>query len=260
MANTKEIKHQNTGIMNKMRDKMPIIIIFLIVAFLVTIVFEWGMNLLGLRENKQLFAKINDEEVTYQEYEQQVQQQVEQMRQQNQGKDIDDATMQQIREQVWSGLVSQKLAKQQMKKMGVTVTDAEVLDWIYNRPETLPDPIKKNFMDSTNTFNMGFYQQALQMKTKEATQFWGQVEAYIREVIQSNKLQAIVTEGVRVTEGDVLQKYKDDKILANFTYVPFDLSMVTDTMSFQVNDSELKNTMMIIKMSSSRKKLLSSNM
>ncbi|CAN5582018.1 peptidylprolyl isomerase [soil metagenome] len=240
MAKTQEVKHHNTGIMNKMRDKMPIIIIFLIVAFLITIVFEWGMNLIGLREDKQLFAKINGEDITYQQYEQQVQQQVEQMRQQNQGKDIDDATMQQIRDQVWSGLVSQTLAKQQMKKMGITVTDAEVLDWIYNRPESLPDPIKKNFMDSTGTFNMGFYQQALTMKTKEATQFWGQVEQYVREVLQSNKLQAIVTEGVRVTEGEVLQKYKDDKILANFTYVPFDLSMVTDTMSFQVNDAEMK--------------------
>jgi peptidyl-prolyl cis-trans isomerase D len=39
---------RSTGIMNKMRDKMPIIIIFLIVAFLGTIIFEWGMNYLGL--------------------------------------------------------------------------------------------------------------------------------------------------------------------------------------------------------------------
>ena len=30
---------RSTGIMNKMRDKMPIIIIFLIVAFLGTIIF-----------------------------------------------------------------------------------------------------------------------------------------------------------------------------------------------------------------------------
>lgn len=37
-------KIQHTGIMNKMRDKMPLIIIILIIAFLATIVFEWGIN------------------------------------------------------------------------------------------------------------------------------------------------------------------------------------------------------------------------
>ena len=73
-------------------------------------------------------------------------------------------------------------------------------------------------MDSTGVFNVGFYQQALGMKTKEATQFWTQVEGYLREVLQSEKLQAVLTAGVRVTEADVLQKYKDDKIFANISY------------------------------------------
>ena len=54
------------------------------------------------------------------------------------------------------------------------------------------------------------------MKTKEATQFWSQVENYLRETLLSEKLQAILTEGVVISEADVLEKYKDDNILANF--------------------------------------------
>ncbi|MBS1494410.1 MAG: peptidylprolyl isomerase [Bacteroidetes bacterium] len=225
----KEQKHYNTGVMNKLRDKMPVIIIIVIVAFLATIVFEWGMNLLGLREDRQLFAKVNGEEITYQQFEQAVEQQANQMRQQNNGKDIDDAQMQQIRDQVWNGLITQSITRDALKKYNITVSDKEILDWIYNRPDQLPDPIKKNFMDSTGTFNVGFYQQALGMKTKEATQFWSQVENYLREVLQSEKLQSILTAGVRVTEADVLQKYKDDKIFANISYTALDQSMVTDT-------------------------------
>ena len=72
-------KQKNTGIMNKMRDKMPLIIIILIVAFLATIVFEWGMNYMGLGGRSEAFAKINSREIPYQEYERIVQQQVEQM-------------------------------------------------------------------------------------------------------------------------------------------------------------------------------------
>lgn len=240
MADKKEQKHYNTGIMNKLRDKMPVIIIIVIVAFLATIVFEWGMNLLGLREDRMLFAKVNGEEITYQQFETAVQQQADQMRQQNNGKDIDDAQMQQIRDQVWNGLITQTITKEAMRKYNVTVSDKEILDWIYNRPDQLPDPIKRNFQDSTGVFNVAYYQQALGMKTKEATQFWTQVENYLREVLQSEKLQAILTSGVRVTEADVLQKYKDDKITANISYTGLEMNMVTDTNTNNATDDELR--------------------
>lgn len=238
--NRKEQKHYNTGIMNKLRDKMPVIIIIVIVAFLATIVFEWGMNLLGLREDRMLFAKVNNEEITYQQFEMAVEQQAAQMRQQNNGKDIDDAQMQQIRDQVWNGLVTQSITKEAMEKYNITVSDKEILDWIMNRPDQLPDPIKRNFMDSTGVFNLAGYQQALGMKTKEATQFWTQVEVYLRDLLKSEKLQAVLTSGVRITEADVLQKYKDDKIIANISYTGLDVSMITDTSMNNPSDDELR--------------------
>ncbi|MEO6694898.1 MAG: peptidylprolyl isomerase [Ignavibacteria bacterium] len=238
MANTTKV--QNTGIMNKMRDKMPLIIIILIIAFLVTIVFEWGMNYMGMGGQTDAFASINKQEITYQEFERIVQQQIEQSRQQNQGKDVTDAQVKQIRDQVWTSLINQTLTKQAIDKYGIKVSDKEILDWIYNRPESLPEPIKKNFMDSTGVFNAGFYQQALNMKTKEATQFWGQVENYIRETLLSEKLQAVLSEGVVVSEGDILEKYRDDNILANFNYVLLDLNTITDSTQFAVTDGDLK--------------------
>ena len=126
MAN-KKVHHQ-TGIMNKMRDKMPVIIIILIVAFLATIIFEWGMNYLGLQGETYVFGKINDEEIKYQEFEQQVQMQVEQMRQQNPQQDIDENTMNQIRESVWNQMVQQVLVRQEINRLGITVSDNEILD------------------------------------------------------------------------------------------------------------------------------------
>lgn len=199
-----------------------------------------GNELSGIKRRAVAFAKINSQEITYQEFEKVVQQQIEQMRQQNQGKDVSEEQIKQVRDQVWNSLVSQTLTKQAIEKYGIKVSDQEILDWIYNRPETLPEPIKKNFMDSTGVFNIGFYQQALNMKTKEATQFWAQVENYIRETLLSEKLQAILTEGVVVSEADVLEKYKDDNIMANFNYVLLDLNTITDSSQFAVNESELK--------------------
>ncbi|CAF3768112.1 unnamed protein product [Rotaria sp. Silwood1] len=194
---------------------------------------NWTINVLKT-------VGINGQEITYQQFEQAVEQQAAQMRQQSNGKDIDDAQMQQIRDQVWNGLITQTITKEAMQKYNVTVSDKEILDWIYNRPEQLPDPIKKNFMDSTGVFNVASYQQALGMKTKEATQFWTQVETYLREVLQSEKLQSVLTAGVRITEADVLQKYKDDKITANISFTALDQGMVTDTNLNNPSNDELK--------------------
>lgn len=238
---TKQKSTHGTGVMNKMRDSMPYIIVFLIIAFVGLIVFEWGMNYLGMRGgDRQVFGKVNGEEITYQQYEQMLQQQLENMRQQNGGKDVDDATLEQLKEQVWTSLVQQTLTKQEIARLGITVSDNEILDFIYNRPEQLPEPIKRNFIDSTGVFNADFYQQALGMKTKEATQFWNQVEAYMREVLLSDKLQTYITASVLVTEDDVLQKYKDDNIKASFRYAFLDVNTVTDTTQFLVSDDEMK--------------------
>ncbi|HMS65334.1 MAG TPA: peptidylprolyl isomerase [Ignavibacteria bacterium] len=238
MENMKKV--QNTGIMNKMRDKMPLIIIILIISFLATIIFEWGMNYMGMGGKVDAFGKVNSDEITYQEFERIVQQQLDQMRSQNQGKDITEEQIKQTRDQVWESMVSQALTKQAIAKYGITVSNEEILDWIYNRPETLPEPIKRNFMDSTGVFNIGFYQQALNMKTKEATQFWSQVENFIRESLLSEKLQAVITEGAVLSEADVLDKYKETYIFANFNYVLLDLNTVKDSSKFAVTDNDLK--------------------
>lgn len=228
------------GVMNRLRDKMPLIIIFLIVAFLGTIIFEWGMNYLGLRTQKVVFAKVNGEEISYEEYNKLLEQQLDAFKKQNNGKEPDDVNLANLKEQVWNNLVQQVLMKQEMKKLGITVSDNEILDWIYNNPETLPDEIKRNFMDSTGVFNYDLYQQALSMKTQEVTQFWSQVEAYLREVLLAEKLQQKLLSTVNVSEGEVLQKYRDDYLTADINYVLLDINSITDTNLFKVTDDDMR--------------------
>src|SRR5436853_2430612 len=141
------------GLMNKLRDKTHIILIILIVAFLATIVFEWGMNYLGLRggEAPQL-GSVNGKEINLTEYENQVQFAIEQQKQQT-GEDPDETMVQMIRDQVWDQSVTQMLAQQEIERLGIRVTNQEILNWVYSSPQTLPDVIKRNFNDSTGQFS-----------------------------------------------------------------------------------------------------------
>ena len=57
-------KKKNTGIMNKMRDKMPLMMMILLISFLVYIIFEWGMGYLGMGGKTDAFGKINSRSLT----------------------------------------------------------------------------------------------------------------------------------------------------------------------------------------------------
>ncbi len=228
------------GLMNKLRDKTHIILIILIIAFLATIVFEWGMDYLGLRGGQITeLGSVNGQEIKFADFESQVNFAIDQQRQQT-GEDPDENVVKMIRDQVWEQMVSQILAEQEIKRLGITVTNQEILNWVYNSPQTLPDVIKRNFIDSTGQFNMAVYQQALTTKTPEVTKFWAQVEEYLKQTLLSQKLQSVITGTVRVTESEVMQKFKDENIKASFEFVFLDPNTVLDN-QIQVSDEDLKN-------------------
>ncbi|MFI5212163.1 MAG: peptidylprolyl isomerase, partial [Ignavibacteria bacterium] len=226
--------------MNKLRDKTHIILIILILAFLATIVFEWGMDYLGVRGGQVTeLGSVNGQEIKYADYENQVNFAIEQQKQQT-GEDPDESMIKMIRDQVWDQTVTQILAEQQIKKLGITVTNQEILNWVYNSPQTLPDVIKKNFIDSTGQFNMSVYQQALATKTPEVQKFWSQVEEYLKQTLLSQKLQSVITGTVRVTESEVMQKFKDENVKASFNYIFIDANSITDD-KVQITEDDLKS-------------------
>jgi peptidyl-prolyl cis-trans isomerase D len=233
---------RSTGIMNKMRDKMPIIIIFLIVAFLGTIIFEWGMNYLGLRgggENVK-FGSVNGVEISPKDFQTEVNRRIENQKQQNK-KELDENAVQQLRDQVWNEYVNKIILDDECRKLGVSVTDDEITDWVYKSPETLPEALRKYFMDSTGNFRMDIYEQALKDTRPEVKDFWVAVEEYLRQTLIQSKLYSVVAGAVNISEGEVLQKYKDDNLIANFDYIFLDPNTLTDTTLFNVTEQDLKS-------------------
>ena len=227
------------GLMTKLRDKTHIILIILIVAFLGTIIFEWGMDYLGIRSGQTMeLGSVNGQKIDFQQFEQQVQFAIEQHKQQT-GQEADEDIIRLIREQVWEQMINQMLAEQEIKRLGITVTNQEILNWVYNSPETLPEPIKRNFVDSAGEFRLDIYQQALATKTPEVSKFWAQVEEYLRQLLLSQKLQSVITGTVRVTEAEILQKFKDENIKASFDYIFLDVNSITDD-QVKLTDDELK--------------------
>lgn len=190
-------------IMTKMRDNMPAILIGLAILFVAMIVFEWGMDFTNRRGGQYVSSavgKVNGQEISYQQFENVLQNMVDQYKS-NSKQDPDDQTMEQFRDQVWQSLVNQILIEQAAKKLGIVVTDQEVVDWVTSDPESLPDIIKKNFEDSTGQVNRQILQAALSSDRPEVQQFWKSVQDYLREQRLQEKIASRLYSALRIPEG-----------------------------------------------------------
>lgn len=223
------------AIMTKMRDNMPVILIGLVVVFIITIVFEWGMDYLGMSRVSDTVGIIEGRKVSYQEFSDLVRQQAEQYKQQTK-QDPDEQLMRQIRDQVWNSLVTQALLDRETKRMGVTVTDQEIIDWV--RGENPPEFLVQQFRDSTGQFRRDAYESALNDPRNK--DIWIQVETALRQQRLAEKVQSIVFSSLRVTEGEMLDRFVDQNVKADLQYAVIDPNAFVTDEQVSVTDEDLR--------------------
>jgi peptidylprolyl isomerase/peptidyl-prolyl cis-trans isomerase D len=236
-------------IMTRMRDSMPIILFGLLIAFLITIIFEWGMDYLGIRSGTQeLLGNINGRKVTYQEFSELVRSLSEQQKART-GQDPDETQTQQIREQVWQSLITQTLVEQEIQRLGLTVSDQEIVDWV--RGDNPPEDLRRYFIDSTGMFNRAMYDQFLSNPNQfiqdpsgadpnYGTRWLADYEKNLRQRRLQEKLQSLLTATVRVGEGEILRRYTEQSVTYNVLYAAFDANSLVKDEEVSVTDADLK--------------------
>ncbi len=218
-----------------MRDNMPAILIGLVIVFIITIVFEWGMDYLGMSRTSDTIGVIEGKKITYQEFSELVRQQAEQYKQQSK-QEPDENTFRQIREQVWNNLVTQTLLDIETKRAGITVTDQEVVDWV--RGENPPQFLVQQFTDSTGQFRRDAYEGALNdPRNKE---IWVQVEQALRQQRLAEKMQSYVFSSIRVSYGEIFDRFIDQNMKANIQYAFFDPDKFIDNDKVAVTEDDLR--------------------
>ena len=149
-------------IMTSMRENMHVVLWILLGLFLALIVFEWGMDFTGMRSgqgHRTVVGSVNGKEISFQEFSELVKTATDNQKQQNNNIEQDETQLKQTREQVWQQIVTQHLLEQQIKKLGLSVSDQEIVDWV--RGDNPPEDLKRNFVDSTGAFRRDIYEQFL---------------------------------------------------------------------------------------------------
>jgi peptidyl-prolyl cis-trans isomerase D len=225
------------AMMAKMRSLAPAFILTVGGLFVLFMVIS-DSNVLqalggGGRTNK--IGSVNGQEITYQEFQKELDLQTENQKKQT-GADLDENQMDQLKNQVWDALVTQKIIAGLIKDYGIKVSDQEVRDVILG--DNPPEFLKKNFIDSTGKFNRQIYEDALfDPRNKEALI---QAEDLVRQSRLTQKLQSMILASVNVGEDEVKRRYIEQNTTLSADYALFDISLIPDSV-IKVTDEDLKS-------------------
>ncbi|MDW8466440.1 MAG: SurA N-terminal domain-containing protein [Chloroherpetonaceae bacterium] len=226
------------AVMSKMRDKMHIVLYVLVGAFLITIVFEWGMNFSGMSARRGTdIGVVNGKPIPFKEFESLYRNYLDQYRQQLKGQDLDDQAEARMQEQVWESLVMKILLGEEYEKLGLKVTDEEITSEIFS--DNPPFVIAQQFRNpETGKIDREKLNNAIaDPRNKQA---WIQVEQFVRQQKLQEKLQQLLLETMRATDAEARQKFNAQKTSLKAKYVLFDMSRAKPDSAYYVSEADIK--------------------
>ncbi len=219
--------------MTKLREMTFVFIWILVFAFVGLMVFEWGMDITGIKGRSNVVGTIDGQKVTIQEFQQAMQNAYMQEKQMT-GQEPDEEKMQELRDRVWEMFVQRVLLGREIKRMGITVTNREIY---LNLTQNPPQELRQNPSFQTDgKFDMSKYQQALQNPQAN----WLPIENYYRETLPFQKLQDLVTNSVIVTQEEVKAAYLNQSLKAKIQYLEIPAAAFHKE-DINVSDTEIQN-------------------
>lgn len=215
-------------LMTQIRNNLAKLFAVFAVIFIAYIMLDWGMELTSLRPGGtgDTVGEINGEKITYRQFSEILRRALEGQRGQS-GQEIDPETERQIRAQVWNTLVTQMLIEEEIQRLGITVTNQEIVDLVHG--PNPPEDLISMFRDSTGVFNRPAYDRAI--ADPQNRQAWLEVEERLRQQLRQQKLQSLLFATVGVSEEEIRQRFRDRTITMEAEYALFDPSvMVPDSM------------------------------
>ena len=223
--------------MRKLRESTGFILWIVIFAFVGLIVVEWGADFSGSGGSRSgdAVGVINGEKIGLKLFQQVLRNTA---RQQPDDQPADQGAL--VRE-IWGETVSNILLRQQIEKLGITVSDKEIA--LITRSQ--PPPVVQNLevFQTDGEFDPAKYSHFLNDPTTFTNarnkSFVMQLEEQVRQQWLSYKLQRLLTETVQVSPPEIRHYFEtqSQKVDAEYLFVP--ASTVSDE-EVQVSDSEIQ--------------------
>ena len=222
--------------MRQMRENTKWIMLVTALAFVLLMVFQWGMDITG-RSTGSLgeIGRVNGTPVQYDAY----MGVYRNLYDQAQGVQREPITTQQnndLEQSAWDQMVDRILMMGELKRRGINVTDEEVRQAARFQP---PTEFRNNPAFLTEgDFDLVKYQQYL--ANSADPQLFLQLEAYYRDVLPQAKLMRQVATGVFITDAELWERYRDVHETVQIRFVPLDPAQRIPDDSVTVTEAELE--------------------
>lgn len=223
------------GVMNKLRENTGVVLWILVLSFggLWMLQDSGVFDVVGNPAGQNI-AIVNGDPISIDDYQNALNAQMEQYQAQS-GEPMPPQLLDLARERVFNALVEDRLAQQEMKRLGITVTDQEVYDMVLGQN---PHPIiGVYFSDGQGGINRTLLQNFAQ--DPAAREQWIQLEQYLRAERRREKLANLIAASVRVTDQDVADEYNRRNRTVDAEYVALRYAAIPDD-SVQITDRDLR--------------------
>ncbi|WP_397546127.1 peptidyl-prolyl cis-trans isomerase [Rhodothermus marinus] len=222
------------GVMNKLRENTGVILWILVISFGIIWVLQDSGAFDVVGRTGDTIAEVNGDPISYQEYVRAVEAQMQAYQQQT-GEAPTPQMSDLIREQVFNALVEERLRQQAMERLGITVTDDEVVQMVLGDN---PHPIiKAYFGDENGNVNRALLQNFID--NPAAREDWIRLEEYLRAERARQKLEQLLLATVHVSDQEVEEEYRRRTLRADARYVALRYAEVPDD-SVTVTESDLR--------------------
>jgi peptidyl-prolyl cis-trans isomerase D len=225
--------------MRKMRENTKWIMLITAIAFVGLMVFEWGMDMSGRSAGNVSggeVGRVNGEPIGGDEYNFAYRSLYQQQQQMIDGP-ITGVMNRQIEEAAWDQLVMQRLINQELRRRGLSVTDAEIRQAARFAPP--PEFLQSEMFLTDGEFDLQKYHQFLASPMVD-NELLMQLEGYYREVIPRSKLYYQATAGVFVSDAELWRMYRDANETATVRFVSVDPARVVSDAELTVTDDEIR--------------------
>jgi peptidylprolyl isomerase/peptidyl-prolyl cis-trans isomerase D len=223
------------GAMNTLRENTGVILWILVLSFGIIWTLQDSNVFDAMNQPSQNAAMVNGTTISNQEYNNAVEQQRRRIQQQMSGQ-MNGQMEDMVRQRAYDQLINNALLEQEMKRLGITVTDAEIEDMVFG--ETPHPLIRQQFADSTGRINYQLLQNMAQ--NPQANPQFLQLEDYLRKQRRQQKMGSLIQSTVHVSQEDVEEYYWRQNATASAQYVALRYASVPDD-SISVTESDLRS-------------------
>jgi len=227
------------GVMNKMRDNMAGIMIFLVVVFVLTMSvggLVGGADITDLISGNQpnAFTTVNGEELSRENFMRSLQNERENYRQRN-GSEPTEQQMAQLTDQVWETMVTQILIRQEIEDQDISVSSEELK---YYFSENIHPSVRQYFTSEEGQFDYNAYQEAV--NSPDAASFFASMKQQVAAIVPVEKLQQKVLATTQVSDAEVRAEYMKNNIAFDLDYVFVKTSLWKDDEA-EISEAEIQN-------------------